>query len=203
MLIGYARVSTYDQNLDLQVDALENAGCERIFKDVMSGVKADRPGLRDALSHMREGDILVVWKLDRLGRSLSDLISVVTTLHGEGKGFKSLDNSFDTSTAQGTLIFQMFAVLAEFERNLIRERTMAGLTAARARGRYGGRPRKMDDKAIQMAATLVRENQASMTEIAAQFNVSRSTLNKALRRLKDDEKVEGKPGRPGKTRSCS
>src|SRR5690349_15412935 len=140
MLIGYARVSTDDQTLDLQLDALKAAGCERrrVYTDTASGAKTDRPGLAKALDMLREGDILVVWRLDRLGRSLPHLIEVVGDLKGRHIGFKSLTENIDTTTPAGELIFHIFASLAQFERELIRERTMAGLVAARARGRKGG-----------------------------------------------------------------
>ena len=138
MLIGYARVSTDDQNLNLQKDALTRAGCERILEDRQSGAKADRPGLRDALDYARDGDTLTVWRLDRLSRSLKDLIDLVSQLEARGIGLKSLHESIDTTSSSGKLIFHVFGALAEFERNLIRERTQAGLAAARARGRRGG-----------------------------------------------------------------
>ena len=141
MLVGYARVSTTDQNLDLQKDALRAAGCERLFTDMASGAKAERPGLAQALRECRPGDTLVVWKLDRLGRSLPHLVETVRELLEREVGFKSLQESIDTTTSGGKLIFHLFASLAEFERDLIRERTNAGLAAARARGRRGGRPR--------------------------------------------------------------
>src|SRR3954467_10501673 len=138
MLVGYARVSTEDQNLDLQRDALTRAGCERIFTDVASGAKDDRTGLAGALAFLRPGDTLVVWKLDRLGRSLKHLIETVTALQARKIGFRSPQESIDTTTSGGKLIFHVFGALAEFERDLIRERTQAGLQAARARGRKGG-----------------------------------------------------------------
>ena len=142
MFIGYARVSTDDQNLDLQLDALAKAGCERIFEDRMSGARAERPGLLRALDVARGDDTLVVWRLDRLGRSLKDLIRHVETMEERKIGLRSLQESIDTTTSGGRLFFHIFGALAEFERNLIRERTMAGLTAARARGRQGGRPKQ-------------------------------------------------------------
>src|SRR5947209_4396518 len=144
MLIGYARVSTEDQTLHLQVDALQSAGCTQIFRDTASGAKADRPGLTRALEHVREGDVLVVWRLDRLGRSLASLIELMTQLDGRGIGFKSLTEQIDTTTSGGKLIFHIFGALAEFERNLIHERTNAGLAASRARGRQGGRRKRLD-----------------------------------------------------------
>lgn len=141
MLIGYARVSTQDQTLDLQTDALKRAGCEKIFTDMASGAKSERPGLQEAMNHLRAGDMLVVWRLDRLGRSLKHLIATVTNLSDHGIGFKSLQENMDTTTSGGKLVFHIFGALAEFEREVIKERTNAGLRAARARGRFGGRPR--------------------------------------------------------------
>ena len=143
MLIGYARVSTSDQTLDLQKDALDKAGCDRIFTDTASGAKAERVGLDEALSYVRPGDTLVVWRLDRLGRSLKHLIETITGLNDRKIGFKSITEAIDTTTSGGKLIFHIFGALAEFERDIIRERTQAGLTAARARGRLGGRPKSL------------------------------------------------------------
>ena len=139
MLLGYARVSTNDQNLDLQLDALRSHGCERFFSDVVSGAKASRPGLDEMLKNAREDDVIVIWKLDRLGRSLKHLVELVAELNERKIGLKSLNDPIDTTTAQGRLVFNIFASLAEFEREIIRERTNAGLAAARARGRTGGR----------------------------------------------------------------
>src|SRR3954466_11684681 len=141
MLIGYARVSTNDQTLDLQQDALTKAGCEKIFTDTVSGATTERKGLDQALTKLRAGDTLTVWRLDRLGRSLPHLITTITSLEKQGIGFKSLTENIDTTTSGGKLIFHIFGALAEFERNLIRERTLAGLEAARARGRTGGKPK--------------------------------------------------------------
>src|SRR4051794_29305247 len=141
MLIGYARLSTQDQTLALQQDALNQAGCDQIFTDTASGASAERTGLAQAISHCREGDTLVVWRLDRLGRSLRHLIETITALHTKGIGFKSITEAIDTTTSGGKLIFHIFGALAEFERDIIRERTQAGLSAARARGRRGGRPK--------------------------------------------------------------
>ena len=146
MLVGYARVSTDEQDDALQVDALEQAGCERIYRDKASGATAQRPSLQEALDYVREGDTLVVWRLDRLGRSLKHLIETIGALEERGVGFRSLQEAIDTTTSGGRLIFHIFGALAEFERNLIRERTRAGLAAARARGRKGGRPRALDEK---------------------------------------------------------
>jgi DNA invertase Pin-like site-specific DNA recombinase len=143
ILVGYARVSTTEQHLDLQRDALGQAGCSRVFPDTASGAMAERPGLAQALNYLRAGDVLAVWKLDRMGRSLKDLIEIVSILEHRGIGFKSLQESMDTTTPGGKLIFHVFAALAEFERGVIRERTQAGLTAARARGRNGGRRYKL------------------------------------------------------------
>jgi DNA invertase Pin-like site-specific DNA recombinase len=141
MLIGYARVSTQDQTLNLQKDALEKIGCNKIFTDTASGAKAERIGLEEALEYVREGDTLVVWRLDRLGRSLKHLIETITELNNRKIGFKSIQENIDTTTSGGKLVFHIFGALAEFERDIIRERTQAGLTAARARGRLGGRPK--------------------------------------------------------------
>lgn len=180
MLIGYARVSTADQTLALQDDALEQAGCEKIFRDVMSGAAADRPGLTEALEYARTGDVLVVWKLDRLGRSLGHLIEVVGQLQDRGVGFRSLQENMDTTTAGGQLIFHIFGALAEFERALIRERTNAGLAAARARGRVGGRPRRLTREQVQMARQLMTAGKSNVAEIAEALHVSRATLYRAL-----------------------
>src|SRR5512142_3513689 len=157
MLVGYARVSTEDQNLDLQRDALTHAGCERIFTDVASGAQDERPGLAEAIAFLRPGDTLAVWKLDRLGRLLKHLIETVTTLQAKKIGFRSLQESIDTTTSGGKLIFHVFGALAEFERDLIRERTQAGLQAARARGRHGGRPRALDEKRLALARSLHKD----------------------------------------------
>ncbi len=176
MLIGYARVSTQDQNLDLQLDALDKAGCERVFTDTASGAKAARPGLDDALSHARGGDTLVVWKLDRLGRSLRHLIDTIQALSDRGIGFKSLQESIDTTTPGGKLVFHVFGALAEFERDLIKERTNAGLNAARARGRRGGRPKALTERQCQQAVTLLKDPTNSVADICKTLKISRSTL---------------------------
>jgi DNA invertase Pin-like site-specific DNA recombinase len=155
MLIGYARVSTHEQTLNLQKDALEKAECSKIFTDVISGVKAERKGLDEALAYVRKGDTLVVWRLDRLGRSLPHLITTMTGLEERGIGFKSLTENIDTTTSGGKLIFHIFGALAEFERNLIRERTQAGLSAARARGKRAGRPKPspQDNSVLPVTST--------------------------------------------------
>ena len=176
MLIGYARVSTAEQTLDSQEDDLRAAGCERIFTDVASGSKAARPGLHEALDHLRKGDTLVVWRLDRLGRSLGHLIETVGHLAKAGRGFRSLREQIDTTTPGGKLVFHIFGALAEFERNLIRERTKAGLSSARARGRTGGRPRCLDKKQAAMAVALLADGNSNVADICRTLGVSRSTL---------------------------
>ena len=175
MQIGYARISTHDQNLDLQRDALTKAGCAKLFTDTISGANADRPGLAQALDFARDGDILVVWKLDRLGRSLRDLIATITTLHEKGVGFKSITESIDTTTPGGKLIFHVFGALAEFERDLIRERTHAGLTAARARGKVGGRPRVLSPKKVTQLQALAADRTNTIADILDTLNISRTT----------------------------
>ena len=180
MLIGYARVSTDDQNLDLQRDALTQAGCEKILEDHQSGAKAERPGLKSALEYAREGDTLVVWRLDRLGRSLKDLIEMVNQLEARGVGLKSLHESLDTSSSSGKLIFHIFGALAEFERNLIRERTQAGLQAARARGRKGGRPKALDADKQALAVKLYDEKQHTVEQICHMMGISKPTLYKYI-----------------------
>ena len=167
MLLGYARVSTIDQNLALQRDALAEAGCRRIFTEQLSGAVADRPALRDALEFARRGDTLIVWKLDRLARSMKQLIETIEELRLKGIGFRSLTEALDTTTAQGRLVFHMFGALAEFERSLIRERTQAGLAAAPVRqGRTGGRPPKMTDDDIEAAKAMLANPDIGVTQIA-------------------------------------
>ncbi len=181
MKIGYARISTFDQNLDLKRDALEKAGCKKVFTDTASGAKDDRVGLDAAIEFARAGDSLVVWKLDRLGRSLKHLIETVNQLSDKEIGFVSLQENVDTTTPGGKLVFHIFGALAEFERELIRERTNAGLRAARSRGRLGGRPSKLSPKQIQMAKKLMSDDSNSVTEICRTLNVSRSTLYRYCR----------------------
>lgn len=176
MLIGYVRTSTLDQKQHLQFDSLTSAGCERIFSDVASGAKADRAGLTEALNFAREGDTIVVWKLDRLGRSLGHLIQTVANLSARKIGFRSLQEAIDTNTSGGKLFFHVFGALSEFERDLIRERTNAGLAAARARGRKGGRPRLMDEKKIQMAKALLKNRETPVADICGTLGVSKATL---------------------------
>src|SRR5437660_5938661 len=179
MLIGYARVSTQDQTLNLQKDALIKIGCSKIFTDTISGATTERKGLDAALAYVREGDSLVVWKLDRLGRSLKHLIETITTLNNRKIGFKSLTENIDTTTSGGKLIFHIFGALAEFERDIIRERTNAGLQAARARGRKGGRPKaKTIDtpRKVAMAQQLYNDKTNSIADICKTLNISRATL---------------------------
>src|SRR5512147_2015827 len=176
MLVGYARVSTQDQTLDLQKDALEKIGCTRIFTDTASGAKAERKGLEEALNYVREGDTLVVWKLDRLGRSLKDLITIITQLNNRNIGFKSITENIDTTTSGGKLVFHIFGALAEFERDIIRERTQAGLSAARARARKGGRPRALTSTKAQMATALYKDKNNTVAEICRTLRISRATL---------------------------
>ena len=179
-LIGYARASTQDQSTDLQLDALNKAGCSRVFSESASGAQRDRPELARALDYMRPGDTLVVWKLDRLARSLKQLIETVESLEGKGIGFRSLTESIDTTTAGGKLTFHIFAALAEFERSTIRERTRAGLDAARARGRVGGRPRSLTDKDLEMAKTLLANPDITVEQVAARLSVAPATLYRYL-----------------------
>lgn len=181
MLIGYGRVSTTEQNLDLQKDALERAGCQQLFTDTASGARAERPGLAQALKACRSGDTLIVWKLDRLGRSLPHLVETVQQLQERGIGFKSLQESIDTTSPGGKLIFHIFASLAEFERDLIRERTNAGLSAARARGRKGGRPKGVDEKKQKAAVSLAKDTTRSVSEICQILGISRNTYYKYTR----------------------
>lgn len=190
MLIGYARVSTDDQTLDLQLDALKHAGCpeHKTYTDKISAGKADRPGLKQALDQLREGDTLVVWRLDRLGRSLQELIALVGGIHAKGADFKSLTENMDTTTSTGKLVFQIFGSFAEFERNVIRERTNAGLKAARVRGKKGGRPRLDTDpskrKKIEMAKALHDDPTNSVEDICKTLHISRSTLYRWVKKNK-------------------
>lgn len=180
MKIGYARVSTLEQNPELQIDALEKAGCGKIFQDQVSGAKAERPGLTDTMNYLREGDCLVVWRLDRLGRSLKHLIEVVEGLEEQGVGFISLQEGFDTTTSGGKLVFQIFGALAEFERNLIRERTKAGLEAARARGRKGGRKLKLTPERVAALKTMYESKAHTVEEVCAVFGITKPTLYRYL-----------------------
>jgi len=177
--IGYARVSTQDQDVALQRDALTAAECERIFEDQASGARTDRPGLAAALSYVRSGDVLVVWKLDRLGRSLPHLIETVTGLEARGIGFRSLTEAIDTTTSGGRLIFHIFGALGQFERDLIRERTRAGLAAAVTRGRRGGREPVITAEKLRRARTLIAQG-LTVREAAARIKVGKTVLCKAL-----------------------
>jgi len=182
--IGYARVSTREQSFNLQVDALRAAGCEKIYTEAVSGVRTERPVFEELLRNIRPGDVLVIWKLDRLGRSLKHLVELVGLLLDKDVGLQSLHDPVDTTTPQGRLTFNLFASLAEFERDLIRERTQAGLTAARARGRNGGRPKGIlpQAEATAMAAeTLYREGTLTTRQIASKLSISKSTLYAYLR----------------------
>ena len=180
MHIGYARVSTEEQRVDLQMDALKSAGCERIFTDTASGTRDDRPGLREALEFVRPGDTLISWRLDRLGRSVRQLVGLVAELRDRGIGFKSLQEGFDTGSSGGKLIFHVFSAMAELERDVLRERTCAGLAAAKARGRLGGRPKKLQAHQIAMAKTLVADGTSKFSDVCRTLGVSRSTLYRSL-----------------------
>ena len=181
MLIGYARVSTRDQNPDLQLDALGEAGCGKIFQEQRSGARRDRPELEKALAWLRAGDVLVVWKLDRLARSLRQLIETVGRLEEAEIGFRSLTEAIDTTTPGGRLVFHIFGSLSQFEREIVRERTIAGLDAARARGRTGGRPAKLGAKEVEAARAMLAGSGLTFAEVAAQLGVGRSTLYRHLR----------------------
>jgi len=176
--IGYARVSTDDQNLDLQRDALKKSGCSTIYEEAASGKNTDRAELEQCRKALRKGDTLVVWRLDRLGRSLPDLVRIVAELDHDGIGFESLTEKIETASASGKLVFHVFAALSEFERNLIRERTHAGLSAARARGRAGGRKPKLDDKQVREIKALLRDPGIHVADVARRYGVSRTTLYK-------------------------
>ena len=184
--IGYARVSTDDQNLHLQRDALEKAGCQVIYEDKASGKNTERPELEACLKALRSGDTLVVWRLDRLGRSLGDLVKLVTTLEEQKTGFESLQEKIETTSASGKLVFHVFAALAEFERNLISERTRAGLKAARARGRLGGRKPKLKQKDIREIKALLKDPNIPVSDIAKRFGVSRTTIYNRVGVIKPD-----------------
>ncbi len=180
MKIGYCRVSTGDQSLDLQKDALSKAGCEKIFEDIVSGAKSNRPGLNILLEFARKNDQIVVWRLDRLGRSMKDLISLVSTLEEKDIQLASLNESIDTSTSSGKLFFHIFGAIAEFEKNLIVDRTRAGLSAARARGRKGGRPKLLDKSKRELAVKLYHEREKTVKEICELMGVSKPTLYKYI-----------------------
>ena len=179
-LVGYARISTTDQSAALQLDALEAAGCFRVFSEIASGVKGDRPQLAAALDHLRPGDTLVVWRLDRLGRSLRHLIETISLLDARQVGFRSLTESIDTTTTSGRLLFHIFGSLAEFERDLIRDRTAAGLESARARGRVGGRKPALTGDKLALARSLYAGKEHTATTIATMLGVSRATVYRAI-----------------------
>jgi DNA invertase Pin-like site-specific DNA recombinase len=181
MLIGYARVSTQEQTLDLQTDALKHAGCIQLFTDTASGAQTVRPGLENALNYLRTGDTLVVWRLDRLGRSLKHLIETVTQLQERGIGFRSITENIDTTTSGGKLIFHVFGALAEFERDIIRERTKAGLAAARARGRRGGRPRAVSAKKLVQLHALAADTATTIPDILDTLKISKATYYRYLK----------------------
>jgi DNA invertase Pin-like site-specific DNA recombinase len=184
MKVGYVRISTQEQSDDLQIDALKNAGCEKMFSDQISGSKADRPGLKEALEYIRPGDSLVVWRLDRLGRNLRHLIDAVEDLEKRKVGFVSLQEGFDTTTNGGKLVFQIFGALAEFERNLIRERTKAGLEAARARGKLGGRKAKLNPTQTDALKMMYESKKYSISEICSSFEISKPTLYRYLEKVR-------------------
>jgi DNA invertase Pin-like site-specific DNA recombinase len=185
MLIGYARVSTIDQDLALQREALRQIGCERIFEETASGAKADRPQLLRALDHMRAGDTLVVWKLDHLAQSIQQLIDTVALLDDNSVQLRSLTEQIDTATPTGRLTFHIFSALAEIERSLIRERTMAGLAASRAAGRVGGRPRKLTGEDLRAAQMLFASGEFTLSHIAKHYGVGRTTLYRALKSTRE------------------
>jgi len=182
MIIGYARVSTQDQKPQLQLDALTGAGCEQVFHETATGTFRERPELTACLRTLRKGDAMVVWKLDRLARSLKDLVEIIHDLNQRGIGFRSLTESIDTTSSGGRLVFHIFGALAEFEHSLIRERTMAGLAAARARGRKGGRKPALSPADVRKAAAMLSDPKITKAEVAKHFGVSRVTLNAALAR---------------------
>jgi len=186
MLIGYARVSTHEQNLDLQLDALKAVGCSKIFTDKISTLKEERKGLQEALDYVRPGDVLVVWKLDRLGRTLKQLIELVALLNKKGIGFKSLKETIDTTTSTGKLVFHIFAALAEFERDIIHERTRAGLDAARARGRSGGAPKSLSPQQVQALKKLYESKTMPVSQICSMFHIGRTTL---YRYVNEEQKI--------------
>ena len=188
MLIGYARVSTEDQKLDLQRDALRDAGCDKIFDEKVSGARGAMPARQELLDYCRQGDVAVVWKLDRLGRSLRDLGDVVNLLRQRGVALRSLHEAIDTTTPAGKLTFHIFAALAEFEASVVRQRTRAGLQAARQRGMKLGRPRALNPEQIEMARAMMDNPKLSARQVAEQFGVHRSTIYRSLRAQ------EGAPG---------
>lgn len=190
MNVGYTRVSTDDQNLDLQVDALKKEGCDKVFQDVGSGAKRDREGLLEAMSYLRKGDTLVVWKLDRLGRSLQHLIELCMDFEERGIHLKSLRENIDTSSPIGKLFFHIIGALAEFEREIIRERTRAGLASARARGNLGGRTSIMDDQKIKMVQSLMKDRTNKVKDICKILGISKATLYRYAEPRGGTEKIQ-------------
>jgi len=182
-LVGYARVSTHDQNIELQLDALNSQGCHKVFQDQVSGSKESRPGLDKCIGYLREGDTLVIWRLDRLGRSLKHLIDLVMDLQSKGVMLKSLHEGIDTNTATGQFFFHVTGAFAELERNLIRERTMAGLKAARARGRKGGRPKTIPESKLKLAKKLYDKNEDTVVNICKDLGISRARFYRYLSEL--------------------
>ena len=183
MKIGYARVSTMDQNLDLQIDALKEEGCNKIFEEKITGTKLERLQLKEAINYARENDIIVIWKLDRLGRSIKDLIEIMQTLSNKKIELKSLQENIDTTTSSGKLTFHIFCALAEFEKNIIKERTNAGIIAARARGKFGGRPKKLNDKQIIMLKKLHADKNNAIGDIVDTLGISKKTLYNYLNNI--------------------
>jgi DNA invertase Pin-like site-specific DNA recombinase len=192
MQVGYARVSTHDQNINSQVDALKNAGCSKIYSEVVSGVKSEKKALEEALEYVSKGDTIVVWRLDRLGRSLAGLIQLMKILENRGIGFKSLAESIDTTTPTGQFFFHVTGAFAELEKNLIRERTRAGLISARSRGKNGGRPRTLDDETFRMAFHLYNENTCPVGNICKKFGIAKRTFYRYLERNRGMEKSAAK-----------
>jgi DNA invertase Pin-like site-specific DNA recombinase len=176
MNIGYCRISTSEQNLELQIQALKEAGCEKIFEEVASGAKDDRPKLKEAIEYARKGDVIVVWKLDRLSRSVKHLIETVNDLEKKEIGFRCVTQQLDTTSPTGKLIFHVFGAISEFERALIRERTAAGLKVARARGRLGGRPKVLDQEKITIAQSLYDDGKTTVEKICKTLGISRATF---------------------------
>jgi DNA invertase Pin-like site-specific DNA recombinase len=201
MLIGYARVSTLDQNSALQLDALKAAGCERIFEEKASGAKEDRPELAKALDHMRKGDVLVVWKLDRLARSLKQLVLVLEDLGKRGVGFRCLAPAIDTTSPEGRLLYSITGAFAEFEREIIRQRTKAGLKAALTRGRKGGRPKALSHEDLAKARAILRDPLISVAAVAGLFGISRTTIYTYLPEARTRANAEGCPGLPARQKA--
>lgn len=184
-IIGYARVSTTDQDTALQLDALRRAGCEKLFEDTASGVKTDRPGLAEAIRYSRDGDTFTVWKLDRLGRSMKHLIEIITELEAKGVGFRSITENIDTTTSGGRLVFHLFGALAQFERDLIRERTRAGLSVAHERGRRGGRQAVVTEEKLAKARQYLAAG-LNVREAAARLKIGKTALYQAIKNGKED-----------------